>query len=157
MASKSDVRDALRQLAKNEGSRIALERQIADKCKKEQARLDKIEEDDDALKLAVSTYVLTKASYEDDGVKVTRVQSHRRKWNADKLAAVVPKGIFLKIVDYVPNADKINALVSEGKLDLKKIDVAFEETPNAPYAKWTWKGQHEDHDDEAAGLAAKLG
>lgn len=156
-SSKSDVRDALAKLVLAEEAKKMVEQEIEDKCKQETADLAECEQIIDALKAAVNAYVLNKGNYEDDSIKVTKVQGFTRKWNSDKLAKLLSKGMFLKVVDYVPNPDKINALVSQGKIDLKKIDKAYEETPKAAYPKWTPKGKSGGHDDEAASLAEKLG
>lgn len=102
----------------------------------------------------IKAYVLKKGNVEIPGYLLTRVQGFRRAWNSEKLQKIVPKGLFLQIVDYIPNPDKIDELVKAGKLDSKKIDKAFEETPNAPYVKITKRKQ--DDGSEADRVAKAL-
>ena len=85
----------------------------------------------------VREFVLAKDSMEVPNYKLTVVRGFMRKWDGEKLAKLVPKGILLKVVDYVPNADKIDELVKAGKLDAKKIKSAYIETPKQPYVKIT--------------------
>lgn len=106
------------------------------------------------LERLVRQYVLDKGNVETDTHKLTRVQGFTRGWDGVKLEKLVPKGLFLKIVDYVPNADKIDELVKAGKLDIKTIKSAFIEVPKAPYAKITKKKA--DDTDEAERVAQTL-
>lgn len=109
------------------------------------------------LKASLLDYVEKKGDYEDDDFKVTRVQGFTRTWNPARLAAILPKGVFLKVVNYVPDAGKIDELVKAGKIDLDKIKPAFEETPKAAYPKITKKSKSDKGaEGEAESLAAKL-
>lgn len=106
------------------------------------------------LDAKVREYVLKKGTIETPGYKLTVVQGFTRAWNGEALAKIVPKGLFLKIVDYTPNPEKIDELVKAGKLDAKKIGKAFIETPKAPYVKVTKK--KDDGGDEADRVAEAL-
>jgi hypothetical protein len=117
-------------------------------------------EERDALKAAVDKYVLDKFKASDGldlpNFKVTKVVGHSRRWNGDKLAKLMPKGLFLRVVNYVPDPVKIDALVKEGKIDRKSIEKAYEETPNNPYVKWTPVSAKRDGSTEAESLAEAL-
>lgn len=120
----------------------------------EETGIKSLQEERAELDRLVKQYVLDKGSVETDTHKLTLVQGFSRGWDGVKLERLVPKGIFLKIVDYVPNADKIDEMVKAGKLDAKKIKSAFIEVPKAPYAKITKKKA--DDGDEAARVAEAL-
>jgi hypothetical protein len=100
------------------------------------------------LKSAVDKYVTEKENYEDDNVKITRVQGFRRSWNVAKLETILPRGIFKNVVTVMADAEKIDQYVREKKIDMKKIAPALEETPNRPYAKWS-KKSHDANRGEA--------
>lgn len=108
-----------------------------------------------ALKAAVDAFVLDHEAYEDDTYKLTRVQGHRRTWNADKLEAILPRGLFKRVIKITVDPAKLDQLVRAKKIDGKKIDPAFEETPNAPYVKYTVKSE-DSGASEAEGLAEAL-
>lgn len=117
-------------------------------------------EEASALKSAVDKYVLDKFK-SGEGLdlptaKITKVVGHSRRWNPDKLSKLLSKGLFLKVVDYVPSAEKIDALVKEGKIDRKTIDAAYEESPNKPYVKWTPVYEKRDGNAEATSLAGQF-
>lgn len=110
------------------------------------------------LKEDIDKYVLDKDDYEDTDYKLTRVQAFRRRWDVDKLEAILPRGIFKNIVRVEPDPAKIDQYVREGKIDMKKIAPAYTETPNAPFVKMTKKSHAEEKGSaEAESLAAKLG
>lgn len=120
-----------------------------------------LREEADALEAAVRDYVLKTfgagQSYEDDKVKITKVVSHRRVWNPEKLQKLLPTKLYKLVIDVTVNKDRLDALVKEGKIDAKKIESAFEETPNAPYVKRTTKTDSKSKSsDEAANLAGAL-
>lgn len=104
------------------------------------------------LDAKVKEYVLKKGNIETPTHKLTLVTGFTRRWDGETLARIVPKGLFLKIVDYVPNPDKIDEFVKAGKLDEKKIGKAFIETAKSPYVKITRK---KDQDDGEADRVAK--
>ena len=122
----------------------------------EESGLKDLDEEREKLDTAVKNYALAKGDYEDERYKVTRVQGHKRWWDSEKLEKLLPKGLFLKVVDYTPNAEKIDALVKAGKIDRKKIEPAFMQKPNAPYGKITRKTEGTSGEAEADSLAAKL-
>lgn len=129
-----------------------------------QARLDELlanpeiellETDLAALKTGIDAWVLDHEKYADDTITITRVQAMRRTWNPDKLEKLVPRGIFKNLVTFTVVPAKIDAYVRQGKLDLDKIAPAFEETPNAPFTKWTVKS-NKNGEVEADSLAEAL-
>jgi len=93
--------------------------------------------------------------FEDADFKVTKVVSHRRVWNAEKLATLVPRGVYKNLVTVTVVPAKVDQYVRAGKVTLDAIGAAYEETPNAPYVKLTRK--QADAADEAQSLAEKLG
>lgn len=120
-----------------------------------------LREERDKLAKAVDQYVIShyEASdgYEDDDVKLTKVVGYRRSWNPAKLQKLLPTSLYKLIIKVSVDAEALNELVKEGKIDRKKIESAYEETPNAPYVKRTVKGTGTSRaSDEAAELAAKL-
>jgi hypothetical protein len=114
------------------------------------------------LKEAVDKYVIKtfepSNGYEDETISLTHVQSHTRKWNAEKLEQLVPRGIFKNLVTVTVVPAKIDEYVRAKKIKREDIEPAFEEVPKAPYVKWTPKKASQDGraEDEAAGLAASL-
>lgn len=113
------------------------------------------EEERTALKAAVDAYVIDKDNYEDDTIKVTRVQGFRRAWDVAKLEKILPRGIFKNVVKIEVDPAKLNEYVNKGKIEEEKITPAFVETPNAPYTKWTPKTKGAG-EAEAEDLAAAL-
>lgn len=115
-----------------------------------------------ALSAAVDQYVIdhyeASDGYEDETIKLTKVVGYRRTWNAEKLQKLLPTSIYKLVIKVSVDANALNELVKEGRIDRKKIESAFEETPNAPYVKKTAKGQSTNRgEEEAASLSAKLG
>lgn len=113
------------------------------------------------LKEAIDTYVIEHFEpgdgFEDDDWLATKVVGHKRTWDVEKLEKLIPRGIFKNVVEFKVIPDKIDEYVRKGKLDRKKIGVAFTETPNKPYVKITKREQNESKGEaEATGLAAKL-
>lgn len=94
--------------------------------------------------------------YDTDGIRITRVQAFKRVWNVDKLEQIIPRPLFRKVIKIDVDANKLDQLVREGKIDDKKIAPAYEETPNKAYAKWTYKSDKSKGEQEAASLAEKL-
>lgn len=82
----------------------------------------------DTLEAALKDYVLRSKSgeFEANGVRVARQSNKFFGWNADKLRELLPPRLWKRIVDEVPNDEKIDALVREGKLDPKLIQPAYE-------------------------------
>ena len=110
------------------------------------------------LKLGIDAYVLDREDYEDDDYKLTRVQAFRRRWDVDKLEAILPRGLFKNIVKIEVDPIKLDQLVREGRITAKKIEPAYTETPNQPFVKITKKSHAEEKGSaEAESLAAKLG
>ena len=113
------------------------------------------------LEDAVDKYVLDHYKpgdgYEDDSVKITKVVSHKRYWDPDKLRKLLPTKLYKLVINVSVNSAKLDELVREGKIDREKIESAFEEIPNTPYAKRTAKSDKGSRGaEEAAGLAAAL-
>lgn len=107
------------------------------------------------LRLAINQFVLDNDGYEDDSIKITRVQAFRRTWNAEKLENLVPRGIFKNLVTFTVKPEKIDEYVRQGKLNAEKIAAAYEESPNAPFTRWSKKSQANGA-AEAQSLAEKL-
>lgn len=148
LRSKKQVRAAIEAIALQD-EQIEQARQAA--------RLEAMEERRGALKSAVDAFVLDHESYEDEDIRITRVQSFRREWNADKLEKMLPRGVFKNVVKIAVVPAKIDQYVRQGKIDRDAIEAAFEETPNAPYAKWTDKADPDRATKDAEGLAEALG
>lgn len=111
---------------------------------------------------AVERYVLDKyepgSGYEDESVKITKVVSHKRYWNPDKLRKILPTSVYKLVIKVSVDGAKIDELVREGKIDRERIESAFEEIPNTPYVRRSLKSDKSDRSaEEAAGLAAALG
>lgn len=95
--------------------------------------------------------------YEDESIRIVRVQGFRRSWDVDKLEKIIPRPIFRRIVKVDVDAEKLDDEVRAGNLKLtRQVKAALTETPNKAYAKWTPKSQ-KDGEAEADALAAKLG
>lgn len=95
----------------------------------------KLEADKARIKAELLEHIEKTGDYDDGHFKVTRVQSYKRTWNGDKLLKILGVAGFNKVSRRVPDPDLIDELVKEGKIDLKKIKPAFEETPNKAYVK----------------------
>lgn len=125
---------------------------------RESSGLDEVESELAAVKEEIDSLIVDKGvEYDGDRVKITRVQGYRRKWNVDKLEKIMPRPLFRQVIKLDVDSDKIDQLAREGKIDSKKIEPAYEETPNKAYAKWTWKSDKKNGNNEAASLAAQLG
>lgn len=114
-----------------------------------------------ALKEARDRYIIDQYSpgegYEDEEWMATKVVSHRRTWDVEKLERLVPRGIFKNLVKMTVVPEKVDEYVRAKKIDRKKIEAAFTETPNAPYVKITKKSQPKvTGEDEADSLSAKF-
>lgn len=157
VSSKSHVRAGLDRIAEIEKEADKLQTKIEKKCKAEMDGLEALAFERAGLKESIEKFVKDKGDYEDDSIKVTRVQGHRRTWNVAKLESIVPRGVFKNLVKMEVIPAKVDEYVRKGKLDRKKIAPAFEETPNAPYVKWTPKTDSSDRaEQEADGLAEAL-
>jgi len=114
----------------------------------------------DALQAVVDEYVLKSydpgSGYEDDGHKLTVVQSHTRKWNPDKLRKLVPTHIFKNLIEVKVLPAKVDEYVRAGKIKREDIEDAYEESANTPYIKKTTRGA-KNGASEAASLAERLG
>lgn len=120
-----------------------------------------LREEIDKLTEAVDGWIIAnyEASdgYEDDKVKLTKVVSYRRSWNPEKLRKLLPTKLYKLVIDVTVNKNRLDELVREGKIDPKKIESAYEETPNKPYVKRTDKSDTKTRgEEEAANLAAAL-
>lgn len=117
-------------------------------------------EEDAALAQAVEEFVLTSyepgQGYEDDRVKLTKVQSHTRRWSAEKLEKLVTRGMFKNLVAVTVVPAKIDEMVRKGKLKLEDVAEAYEERPNKPYVRPTAKKDGLDAESSADLLAEKL-
>ena len=157
VASQSDVRIAL---DRREEIAAALETLRARLAKTKLAtQVADLEAEDQRWDGAIREYVLDAYAdgegYEDERVKITRVVGHRRTWNAERLRELVTPRMFKTVTSVVVLSEKINEMVNAGKLDLDTIGDAWEETPNKPYPKWTYKAQG-NRASEAESLAEKL-
>lgn len=124
---------------------------------REQSGLNEAELERTLLKGLIDKWVLDHKAYEDDKIKITRVQGFRRKWNVDKLESILSRALFKRVIKIEIDGQKLDDLVRAGTVDAKKLAPAFEEEPNAPYAKWTKIKQGDGGAGEAEGLAVKLG
>jgi hypothetical protein len=89
--------------------------------------------------------------------KGTPVRASTHKWEIDVLRELMPSGLFLKVIDYVPNGDKIAALVKAGKIKREMIEPAYSSVPKKPYVRWTKKADKDAGKKEAARLKRELG
>jgi len=148
VSSKSHVHDAVEDIA-------ALEEEIAKLTGPLEAQMT-------LLKEAVDKYVIKNyepsSGYENDAVSLTHVQGHTRRWNAEKLEELVPRGIFKNLVTIAVVPAKIDEYVRAKKIKREDIEAAYEETPNKPYVRWTPKklDTTERAASEASSLADKL-
>jgi hypothetical protein len=148
VSSKSAVHGAVEDIA-------ALEEEIAKLTGPMEAQMT-------LLKEAVDRWVIKNyepsTGYDNDTVSLTHVQGHTRRWNAEKLEELVPKGIFKNLVTITVVPAKIDEYVRAKKIKREDIEPAFEETPNKPYVKWTPKKLDTTSraESEAASLADKL-
>lgn len=85
--------------------------------------------------------------------KATKVVGTMRKWNAMKLRKLVPTAVYAKVTRLEIDDKRLDEFVKRGVIDLDKVSPAFEETPKAPYVRWT---AVKDSSDEAAKLAEAL-
>lgn len=148
VSTKSHVRAANERIAFLEEQ---IETQVAPMREEKQILID-----------AVERYVLDKyepgSGYEDESVKITKVVSHKRYWNPDKLRKILPTSVYKLVIKVSVDGAKIDELVREGKIDRERIESAFEEIPNTPYVRRSLKSDKSDRSaEEAAGLAAALG
>lgn len=122
------------------------------------AGLDDLEERREQLKSEIDDLVIQAGEeYEDDKVRIVRVQGFRRNWDADKLEKIIPRAVFRRIVKIEVDPNKLDDEVRAGKLKLtRQVKAALNETPNKPFAKWTQKSKKSGV-AEADALAAKLG
>jgi hypothetical protein len=118
--------------------------------------IEDMEEQRAALRAAIDKFVLDGKDYEDEDVMITRVQGHRRRWDVKKLETILPRGIFKNVVKIEVDPAKLDEYVRKGKIKREVIEPAFEETPNAPYAKWTEKSDKDRGGKEADKLAEAL-
>ena len=152
IASESHVRAATVERARVEAEIEELLN--AAPIKNRRAKIAKLTEAIDAY---VIEHYAASDGYEDDTVKLTKVVGHTRRWNPDKLRPLMPTSLYKLVIDVKVNADRLDALVKEGKINRKRIAKAFEETPNAPYVKRTDKSDRHSIEQEAAKLKEALG
>ena len=87
------------------------------------------------------------------------VKQKIRRWNPEKLAKLLPKHMFMKIVkvEYAVDAEKLDSMIRAGKIDRDEIKGAFEETPKAAYVKHSvLKADDTTGEDEADAVASAL-
>lgn len=158
VTSKSHVQDAIKRLTEIENEIEQIEAIIADRVDPELVKMEALSVETQELKAAVNTFVLNRGlKMELPTVTITRVQAFKRRWNVETLEKIVPRGIFKNLVKIEVDPAKVDEYVKKGKLDPKKIEAAYEETPNQPFVKWTPKAETHSAEAEAASLAAKLG
>jgi hypothetical protein len=122
-----------------------------------EAHLDEWEAERAELKAKVDDLVINKLeAFEDDKIKITRVQGFKRTWDADRLEKILPRAIFRRVIKITPDPAKIDAEVKAGNIEVDRIAPALNETPNKAYAKWTAKSESDGGAAEAESLAAKL-
>lgn len=150
ISSSSHVAEALAVL---EAFDVEIEKFLADPA------LVLLQKERAQLKEDIDAYILKRSTpYEDDNYKLTRVQGFRRTWNVSKLEAILPRGIFKNVIKMEADPQKIDQYVRDGKIDRKKIEPAFEESPNRAYVKMTKKSHHEERGEaEADALAEAMG
>lgn len=89
--------------------------------------------------------------------RYTKVVQHQRSWNPDKLMKLIPTSIYKMVIKVSVDSAKLDQLVREGKIDRKKIEAAYEETPKKPYVKATRASGNADAGEaEATSLAEVL-
>jgi hypothetical protein len=119
-----------------------------------------MQEEDAELEAAIREFVLNSyeagSGYEDDRVRLTKVQGHTRTWNVDKLQAKLSRGLFKSVTQITVVPAKIDEMVRKGKIDLDAIADAYEERANKPYVKPTAKKDGLDAEAEADNLAELL-
>jgi hypothetical protein len=111
-----------------------------------------------AIQTVLNGYVLDAKSFEVEGWQGTRVQSHTRTWDVEKLRKRLPGSVYKQIINVTVDKDKLDSLVKKGTIKLELIEDALVETANAAYVKWTAKGKNvqEAGQAEAAKLAEML-
>lgn len=78
-----------------------------------------------------------------------------KKWNIDKLKAVLGKGKLLKVCKLVVDPDKLDDMVRSGKIDLDDIDAALEIEPKSAYIK-RFINREAEGDEEADELRSAM-
>lgn len=68
-----------------------------------------------------------------DTYKITAIRRWNTSWNPDKLRALLPKAMWLKVTKMVVDPNKIDDLVRQGKIDSKQIEKALEQSPVKPH------------------------
>lgn len=115
-----------------------------------------------ALNAAVDKYMLAhykpKQGIETPRMNLTIVQSHKRQWDAAILERLVPRAVFKNLVEVTVIPAKIDEYVRAKKIDRKKIEKAYVETPNKPYVKRSKKKANTDEraEQQADSLAGNL-
>jgi hypothetical protein len=101
------------------------------------------------LESAVETFMAEKdvKNVFRDKYKLTLVRRSRTSWNGDKLKALLPKGMWLKVTRLVVDGDKIDDLVRKGELNSKVIDKALESKPEKPHVRLYPYKEGQDRDD----------
>jgi hypothetical protein len=87
--------------------------------------------------------------------KATKVVGTMRKWNALSLRKLVPTAVYAKVTRLEVDAARVDDFVKRGLIDLDKVSAAFEETPKAPYVRWTFVDK-DNREDEAGNLKEAL-
>jgi predicted lipid-binding transport protein (Tim44 family) len=122
--------------------------------------LQELREKRQALSTAVDEFVLSNykagEGYEDDRIRLTKVQGHTRRWDVEKLKTLVTPGMFKNLVKVTADPDKINEMIRKGKLKLETVAAAYTERPNKPYVRPTIKKDGLDVEAQADQLAEKL-
>ena len=147
VTSKSHVRIALERIT-------ALDKEIL-------VRTAPLKVEREELQSAVDKYVVDHyeagQGYEDSNYRATKVVGHTRSWNPVTLQKLLPTRLYKLVIIVKVDSAKLDELVREGKIERKKIEKAFEETPNTPYVKMTKKDQSAARSaDESESLAEAL-
>lgn len=157
ISSEAAVAKALRRKQEAEAALVTLRARLEKTAL--YAQVSALEEEVADIDAKVKEFVLGHYEpgdgYEDEYVKVTKVQSHQRRWNVERLQELVKPRMFRSIVTVTVAPAKIDEMVREGKLDLDEIADAYEDFPSSPYVRVTAKSP--DAADAAASLAEKLG
>jgi len=89
------------------------------------------------------------------GYRYQVVRPTSKRWNADKLKAKLGKSKFIQVCKLMPDPDKIDDMVRQGKIDLDKIEAALEIEPKSAYIK-RYENREAEADEEAERLSEAM-
>jgi hypothetical protein len=109
------------------------------------------------LKLSLEAWMTdqNEQKLELDNYRWQLIKPESKRWNADKLRAVLGKAMFLKVCKVEPDPAKIDDLVRQGKIKLPDIEKALEFEPKKPYIK-RYDNSDAKGDTEASKLKAAM-